>query len=387
MSMPKQERRIISLSIMGICFASMYWNDGINDFIYDRYKHIGNITIICSVITFFCSSMLSVANIIVMYIPRSKIIKCFKNLLLICALLAILIGFTVQFNHIFIFILMYFVFDLVFEILSVLHYGYEVVATEDDRLIHVENKRKIGFFMVKGSFVLICNFLFVQLGNLGFLIACIASSITFIVIYFIQQNISYVNIKPDVKNDNIIQKFNLRKYSKNFKLFVVASIFIQFSTINLVMIFSYHLMDSGMEFSTLKITKSITVLIAILAFFVIEILNKYKKILFGYVLSLFIVLILSILNVSSIFMLAILFGAISFQGMLACPARYFLLANDSYMEENIQKDAILNIISNIGGILSSTLLLVPFRLAIFMTSISLLIAIISIFYIFKTRLR
>ena len=126
---------------------------------------------------------------------------------------------------------------------------------------------------------------------------------------------------------------------------------------------------------------------AILAFFVIEILNKYKKILFGYVLSLFIVLILSILNVSSIFMLAILFGAISFQGMLACPARYFLLANDSYMEENIQKDAILNIISNIGGILSSTLLLVPFRLAIFMTSISLLIAIISIFYIFKTRLR
>lgn len=157
MKQTKQERKIVMLSILGICFAFLGWSDVVSDFTYKKFSQLENIVLIISIIGFIHSVLSVVANLIVIKISHRNPQKLFNKLLLLCSALAIIVGISTFSNNIYVFSICYIIYVTFFETLSMYHFAFETSATEKNRYIQVENKRKTIFKIISGRFKMFEN--------------------------------------------------------------------------------------------------------------------------------------------------------------------------------------------------------------------------------------
>lgn len=142
MNTKTQENKIIMLAILGICFAALGWSDVVSDLVYKKFETVNHIVFIISIIGMIHSLLCVLANFIVIHISSYNPKILFRNLLLICSILVIVVGASIFLNNLYIFTICYIIYLAFLEILSMYHFAFETSTTKNNRYILVENKRK-----------------------------------------------------------------------------------------------------------------------------------------------------------------------------------------------------------------------------------------------------
>lgn len=377
MEQSKQERKIVMLSILGICFAFLGWSEVVSDFIYKKFSQFDNIVLIISIIGFIHSVLCILANLIVIKISNRNPKKLFNKLLLICSVLVLIVGISTFSNNIYIFSIIYIVYLTFLELLSMYHFAFESSATENNRYIQIENKRKTLFKIVQSIATIISNIMIIKYFDFGFLSTTIISSITFIIVYFNIKNVRCREIGNAVKSESFLEKLKIKKYSKNIKRYGIATIITRFALSNVLIVFSMHLLENNMEFALLKEIKNYAVAFAIIAYFVVKKANMKAIEIKTTIIMENVIVIVILLSIWNPYFLILLMGCYRIDNLVELTGRFKIFETDTYPENNIEKNAIMDVGIFIAQGLSSLILLnIPFYVSIGVVIISLLLAII-----------
>ncbi len=376
MEQSKQERKVVMLSILGICFAFLGWADVVSDFTYRKFSQFENIVLIISIIGFIHSVLCILGNLIVIKFSNRNPQKLFNRLLLICSVLVLIVGVSTFANNIYVFSISYIIYLAFLELLSMYHFAFETSATVNNRYIPVENKRKTIFKIIQCISTIVSNLIIIKYFDFGFLCTTIIASITFIVTYFNIRNIKCREISNSDKNESFFEKLKIKKYSKTIKKYGLATIITRFALSNILIVFSMHLLENNMEFSLLKEIKNYAVAFAIIAYFVVKKANmKAVEIKTTIIMEHAIILII-LLSIWNPYFLILLMGCYTIDNLVELTGRFKIFETDTYPENNVEKNAIMDVgIFIAQGLASLILLNIPFYVSIAVVIISLLVAI------------
>lgn len=377
MEQSKQERKVVMLSMLGICFAFLGWADVVSDFTYRKFSQFKNIVLIISIIGFIHSLLCILGNLIVIKFSNRNPQKLFNKLLLICSGLVIIVGISTFANNIFVFSISYIIYLSFLELLSMYHFAYETSATENNRYIPVENKRKTIFKIIQCISTIVSNLIIIKYFDFGFLFTTIIASITFIVTYFNVKDIKCRKIGNTDKNESFLNKLKIKKYSRTIKKYGVATIITRFALSNILIVFSMHLLKNNMEFSLLKEIKNYAVAFAIIAYFVVKKANMKAVEIKTTIIMEHIIILIILLSILNPYFLILLMGCYTIDNLVELTGRFKIFETDTYPENNVEKNAIMDIgIFIAQGLASIILLNIPFYVSIAVVIISLLVAII-----------
>ena len=377
MEQKKQEQKVVMLSILGMCFAFLGWSDVISDYTYKKFSQVENIVLLISILGFIHSSLCVIANLVVIKISHKNPQKFFNKLLLICSFLVIIVGISVFSDNIYTFSICYIIYGIFVEILSMYHFAFETSATERNRYIGIENKRKTIFKIIQCIATIISNVIIIRYFDFGFFITTIIASIAFLYTYLNVRNINCRAIKKEEKKERFLQKLKIGKYSTTIKKYGLATIITRFALSNIIVLFSMHLLENNIEFTLLKEIKNYAVIFAVMAYFIVKKANmngiEIKTTIF---LEMIIILVI-ILAIWNPYFLILLMGLYTIDNLVEISGRFRIFENDTYPENNVEKNSIMDIGIFTAQALSSVVLLnIPFNISIFIVSITTILAII-----------
>lgn len=376
MNLINQEKKIEMLSILGICFAFLGWSDVVSDFTYKKFNTVENIVFIVSLIGMIHSWICVIANLVVIKISKNNPEKLFKRLLIICSLMVLIVGIASVINNLYIFAASYIIYSIFLEVLSMYHFAFETRAVENERYIPVENKRRTVFKILQCISTVVSNILIINYWDSGFVITTVIASTIFIFTYFNVKNVKCKDV--EIKNDeSFIQKLNIKKYSKTIKRYAIATILTRFSLSNIMVLFSMHLLQNNIEFSLLKSIKNYAIIFAIIAYFVTKKVNTKNMEIKTTALMEIIIILIIILSVYNPYFLILLSGFYTIDNIIELTGRFKIFEKDTYTENNVEKNAIMDIgIFSAQGLASLILLNIPFNIAITTVIIITIISII-----------
>ena len=377
MEQKKQEQKVVMLSILGICFAFLGWSNVVSDFTYKKFSQVENIILIISIIGFIHSALCVIANLIVIKISNKNPKKFFNKLLLICSVLVIVVGISIFTNNIYIFSICYIIYLTFLETLSMYHFAFETSSTEKDRYIAVENKRKTIFKIIQCVATIISNIIIIKYFDFGFFATTIIASIIFLFTFFNVRNISCREIKRENCKEKFLQKLKISKYSTTIKKYGIATTITRFALSNIIILFSMHLLENNIEFALLKEIKNYAVIFAIVAYFIVKKANmkgiEIKTTIFLEIIITFII----ILSIWNPYFLILLMGLYTIDNLVELTGRFKIFENDTYHENNVEKNSIIDIgIFTAQGLSSLILLNIQFNISIAIILISIIMAII-----------
>ena len=73
MEQKKQERKVVMLSVLGICFGFLGWGNVVSDFIYKKFSQVENIVFIISIIGLIHSTLCVIGNFVVLKISNKNV--------------------------------------------------------------------------------------------------------------------------------------------------------------------------------------------------------------------------------------------------------------------------------------------------------------------------
>ncbi len=370
----KQENKIILLSILGICFAFLGWSDVVSDFLYHEFSDVENIVLIISVVGFLCSSFSTIANIIIVKISDKNPKVIFLGLLKITSALAIVVGLSIFVHNVYIFSVCYVLYIAFVELLSMYHFAFESSTTEETRFIQVENKRKTLFKILTSASILVSNFLIVHYGRNGFLVTTIVCALLFLGTYFNLKSITCKRIPK--KKEKFLQKLHIKKYSKKIKLYGISSMLTKFALSNITIVFSMMFLKNNMPFEVLKDIKNYAVIFAIIGYFIVKKANLHNKEVTMSILTEIAVAIAIFLAFWNRYFLILVVGLQTIHNLVELAGRFKILENDTYKENRIEKNAIIDIGVYASQACASVILLnLEFEKAIGLVGLSLVLAV------------
>lgn len=138
-----------------------------------------------------------------------------------------------------------------------------------------------------------------------------------------------------------------------------------------------HLLENNIEFSMLKEIKNYAIGFTIVAYFIVKKANtKGLEIKTTIFIEIAIILII-ILSVWNSYFLVLLMGLYTIHNLVELTGRFKIFEDDTYQDKNVEKNAIMDMGIFIAQGLSSLILLnIPFKIAIFIVLILIVIAII-----------
>lgn len=378
MNTKTQENKIIMLAILGICFAALGWSDVVSDLIYKKFESVNHIVFIISVIGMIHSFLCVLANFIVIQISSYHPKILFQKLLLICSILVLVVGASIFLNNLYIFTVCYIIYLAFLEILSMYHFAFETSTTKKNRYILVENKRKTLFKIIQCITTVVSNILIIHYFELGFAITTAISSVTFLFMYFQLKEVLCINWKEetDSTKETFLQKLKVKKYSTIVKKYGIATVLTRFAFSNIIILFSMHLLQNNMEFSLLKEIKNYAIIFAIIGYFAVKKSNtKGGEIKLTILLEIFLTITI-LLSIWNPYFLILLMGIYTIDNLVELAGRFRIFETDTYPENNIQKNAIIDIgIFAAQGIASIILLNIPFSISIVLVIVTIILAI------------
>lgn len=256
------------------------------------------------------------------------------------------------------------------------HFAFETSSTKKDRYIIIENKRKTIFKIIQCIATLISNIIIIRYFDLGFFVTTIIASITFLFTYFNLRKVTCRQVNKDVKKETFLQKLKIKKYSTAIKKYGLATIITRFALSNIIILFSMHLLENNIEFELLKSIKNYAVVFAVIGYFIVRKANiKGVEIKTTICMEIVIILII-ILSIYNPYFLILLMGLYTIDNLVELTGRFKIFENDTYQENNIEKNAIIDIgIFTAQGLASLVLLNISFNISIAIVIISVIIAI------------
>lgn len=379
MNTKTQENKIIMLAILGICFAALGWSDVVSDLVYKKFETVNHIVFIISIIGMIHSLLCVLANFIVIHISSYNPKILFRNLLLICSILVIVVGASIFLNNLYIFTICYIIYLAFLEILSMYHFAFETSTTKNNRYILVENKRKTFFKIIQCITVVISNLFIIHYFELGFAITTGISSLVFLFIYFQLKDVVCINWKEEPKDskETFLQKLKIKKYSTTIKKYGIATLLTRFAFSNIIILFSMNLLQNNMEFSLLKEIKNYAIIFAIIGYFAVKKSNtKGIEIKLTIFLEIFLTITI-LLSIWNPYFLILLMGIYTIDNLVELAGRFRIFEKDTYPENNIQKNAIMDIgIFAAQGLASIILLNIPFSISIVLVIVTIILAIL-----------
>lgn len=138
-----------------------------------------------------------------------------------------------------------------------------------------------------------------------------------------------------------------------------------------------NLLENNIEFSLLKEIKNFAVLFAIVAYFIIKKANMKGAEIKTTIFMEMLIIIIIILSLYNPYFLILLMGLYTIDNLTELAGRFRIFENDTYPENNIEKNSIMDIgIFIAQGISSLILLNIPFNISIITILIFIIIAII-----------
>lgn len=374
-ALKKQENKIIMLSLLGICFAFLGWSDVVSDFLYQEFRDVENIVAIVSVVGFLYSFFSMMANIIIVKISDKNPKRIFLGLLKITSVLALIVGFSILLHNVYIFSICYILYSAFLELLSMYHFAFERSTTEEKRFIQIENKRKTLFKIIMSVSVLISNFLIVHYEEKGFLVTTIICFVFFIGTYC---NLKKITCKDTGrKKEKFLKKLNIKKYSKQIKLYGISSMMTKFALSNISVVFSIALLKNNMEFTLLKDIKNYAIIFTIIGYFIVKKANlKNREVIVSIIVEIACVLSILLAYWNSYFLILVI-GLQTVNSLIELAGRFKILERDTYKENMVEKNAIIDIVVYIAQACSSVILLnLEFERAIGLVSILIIISVV-----------
>lgn len=371
----EQENKIVLLSILGICFAFLGWGDVVSDFLYHEFSEVENIIWIISVIGFLYSSFSTIANVMIVKISNKNPKDVFLGLLKITSALALVVGVSVFIHNVYLFSICYILYIAFVELLSMYHFAFESSTTEEGHFIRIENKRKTIFKIITSVSVLISNFLIVHYASKGFFVTTIICSLIFIGTYFNLKSIVCKTIPK--RKEKFLQKMNIRRYSKQIKLYAVSSMLTKFALANITIVFSIHFLKNNMQFDMLKDIKNYAIVFAIIGYFVVKKANIYnKEVMLSILIEMISAITIFLASINGYFLILVI-GLQMIHSLVELAGRFKILEKDTYKENMVEKNAIIDIGVYLSQACASLLLLnLEFEKAIGLVGILLVVAII-----------
>lgn len=175
----------------------------------------------------------------------------------------------------------------------------------------------------------------------------------------------------------ILEKFKISKYSKNIKRYGVATIITKFALANIIILFSMNLLKNNIEFSLLKEIKNYAIVFAIVSYFIVKKANMKGTEIKTTIFMEIMIIITIILSLFNPYFLILLMGFYTIDGLVELTGRFKIFENDTYPENNVEKNSIMNIGTFTAQGLSSLILInMSFNISITIVIISMIIAII-----------
>lgn len=377
----RNKKLILILGILGICYALLDWDINISDLFYIQYNN----KILISIITAGIGLSRFIATLVCVKINDSdKPNRIFNILILFCIVTTIVSCLFYQYGFAIYFTIIYLLLQVFLEILSSFHFPFVSKSLPEDEVIQTHSKRVSIFKILNAVGIALASFIATTFYNKAFFIIAVICMIIFLLSIFIIINIKNVNLKNKVKKESYFQKFDIRKYSYNFKIWTIVRIIGKFSTASLIVILSLKAIELNISLSALKISKTLLWVFSSIGFFFAGYFIKRKKIVDGDIcIKLLIVFLLPLVFINKYFLLLIIvlygilepFNSISHLEML------------KHDKDNIalsQKDLIISLFGYFSKFLSGIILVnIKFYVSIIVIMLLLLISVVIEYKMYK----
>lgn len=375
---------ILLIGIEGLAFGLLNWDSVVSDLVYLKYNN----KLLISLITANIGIAKFISTLICIYINDSKKPnKIFIISVFLCAIGSVFIGLTYNLGWLTLFSIIYVLEELVLEVYSSYHYAYVYNSLPDEKATEVHSKRisifKITFMIGIG----IASYFTTKFINSTMIIVTLFGAIIFILLIL---PISKVKNYPKNKKDNIIplkQKLNLNNYTKYFKNWIITKFFGKFALSSLVILLSMVAIDSNLNLTVLKTSKTIAWFLSSVGFWLSAYLIKNKIIVKGDILLKSIIVILVIISFFcpyAIYVILLLNGLLNpFNTM----SNFTMVQMDKDNISVAQKELLINLFGYFSSMISSYILLnINVHLALVLIITTLILSIINEIKLYKTKL-
>ena len=375
---------ILLIGIEGLAFGLLNWDSVVSDLVYLKYNN----KLLISLITANIGIAKFISTLICIYINDSKKPnKIFIISVFLCAIGSVFIGLTYNLGWLTLFSIIYVLEELVLEVYSSYHYAYVYNSLPDEKATEVHSKRisifKITFMIGIG----IASYFTTKFINSTMIIVTLFSAIIFILLIL---PISKVKNYPKNKKDNIIplkQKLNLNNYTKYFKNWIITKFLGKFALSSLVILLSMVAIDSNLNLTVLKTSKTIAWFLSSVGFWLSAYLIKNKIIVKGDILLKSIIVILVIISFFcpyAIYVILLLNGLLNpFNTM----SNFTMVQMDKDNISVAQKELLINLFGYFSSMISSYILLnINVHLALVLIITTLILSIINEIKLYKTKL-
>lgn len=374
----KNKKYILLLGILGICYALLDWDINISDLFYLKYNN----KVLISIITAGIGLSRFIATFVCVKINDTKKPNMVFNILIIfCMITTIISCLFYQYGFAIYFTIVYLLLQVFLEILSSFHFPYVSKSLPDNQIIQTHSKRISIFKILNAAGVALASFICTTFYNKSFLIICALCTIIFLITIMIVINIKNINIKSMKNEESYLQKFNIKKYSYNFKIWSIVRIIGKFSTASLVVILSLKALESNVDILALKTSKTLLWIFSSIGFFLSGYFIKKKKIVDGDIfLKLLIVIMLPLTLVSNYapLIIIVLYGILEPFNSIS---HLEILKQDKDGIDLAQKDLIISLFGYFSKFLSGMILVnIKFNIAI---TIIIILLSLSVFIEYK----
>lgn len=366
---------ILLIGIEGLAFGIIDWDSVVSDILYLQYNN----KVLISIIAANIGLAKFLATLICIYLSNSKKPnKIFFTCITLCAIGSLIIGLLYKMNWIILFSFFYVIETLLLEIFSGYHYAYVYNSLPEKIATEVHSKR-ISIFKVTFMIgIAIAGFFTtVYIGNTIILSSIIAFVIFILLIAFVK------NVKNDPKEQDkdtikLIEKLNLRNYTRYYKNWVLTRFLGKFALSSLVVLLSMLAIDKNFELSYLKIFKTTSWILSAVGFWISAYLIKNKIIIKGDIILKTIIALLVVISLFNPYCIYLIFLINGLLNPFNTMSNFTMIQMDNDSISTAQKELLINLFGYFAGILSSYILVnINIYVAIYTISIVLLISVIN----------
>lgn len=366
---------ILLIGIEGLAFGIIDWDSVVSDILYLQYNN----KVLISIIAANIGLAKFLATLICIYLSNSqKPNKIFFTCITLCAIGSLIIGLLYKMNWIILFSFFYVIETLLLEIFSGYHYAYVYNSLPEKIATEVHSKR-ISIFKVTFMIgIAIAGFFTtVYIENTIILSSIIAFLIFILLIGFVK------NVKNDPKEQNkdtikLIDKLNLRNYTRYYKNWVLTRFLGKFALSSLVVLLSMLAIDKNFELSYLKIFKTTSWILSAVGFWISAYLIKNKIIIKGDIILKTIIALLVVISLFNPYCIYLIFLINGLLNPFNTMSNFTMIQMDNDSISTAQKELLINLFGYFAGILSSYILVnINIYVAIYTISIVLLISVIN----------
>ena len=369
---------IILIGITGFCFGLLDWDSNLVDLFYLKYNNTFLVSIISAnigtsrlIATLFCIKINSSQR------PNFVLITC----MILCSLIALITAICFDLKFIILFVVTYLLEVMVLEIFSGYHYAYAYNSLPEDKAMNAHSKRVSIFKLVQAGGIATAGFICARFINNAFLIISLLATIVFVItIIFVKQVKNFPKGKS-AKNNHLIKKLNIFKYTKYFRKWFFIRILGRFALTSLIVLLSLRVINNNQSIVTLKTVKSLEWILSSTGFFLSSYFIRKKLIVKGDILlkSLIAILIpIVFIYPDVVFIIILLAGMLDpFNTM----SHLEMLRRDEDSIDVPQKDMVINLAGYLAKMFSAYILLnINSTLALIIIVITL---VLSTFFEFK----